>query len=101
MLQTRKEQLVKVMDEHDAKLSAEQNTYTKFLSHCKGHIKNSLDVGQLPDLTKLKHYWKEDFVGNNGLKEKDVKSILFLVKKNSFSFNQFKDIRRGNFEAIK
>lgn len=95
-LNARRKELLKIVNEHDAKLSAEKNLCSRFLMHCKGHIKNA-KTGKLSlDLSKLKRYWRQDYFPGNGLSEKDVDFVLNLVDKDKFTFDQFKVLRRGD-----
>ena len=95
-IRARRSELQKLANEHDAKLSAEKNLCSRFLMHCKGHIKNA-KTGKLSlDLSKLKRYWRQDYFPGNGLSEKDVDFVLNLVDKDKFTFDQFKVLRRGD-----
>lgn len=93
---SRIDELNKLMGEHDVKAAAEKNLYKKFLNHCKGHIKNSMDNGLPLNVKRMCSYWTQDFFSGNGLNERSALKVLDGVKKQSFSFDDFQVLRRGD-----
>jgi len=93
---SRIEELNKLVDEHDVKITAEKNLYDKFLNHCKGHIKNSMDNNLPLNVKRLGLYWNQDYFSGNGLNEKSVLRVIDCVKKQVFSFDDFQSLRRGD-----
>ena len=95
-VQSRIGELERIVSEHDARLIVEKKFYDKFLKHCQGHIKNS-EIGNISlDCNHLCHYWKKEYF-DNSISEVFVKKVLYQVKQEDFSFEQFQRFRRGDF----
>lgn len=89
-------ELEQIISEHDSKRVVEQKFYDKFLKQCLSHIRNS-EIGNISlDYNHLCHYWKKEYF-DNSINEGLVKDILYSVKQNQFSFEQFQKFRRGDF----
>jgi|GEM_PF-5209612 len=90
-------ELDKIIEEHDVKLQAQKAEYMKFINHCKSRIKNSKQMGIAHDFTRIKHFWKKEYFGENGLTDGKVKQILSMVDNEKFSMDHFKELKRGAF----
>jgi len=94
-LNSREEELSKLLDEHDVKLTAEKELFKKFLGYMNNRIKNAESGGVGFDFNQAAHYLKQDFFPKNGLNASMVHDIIRLVKKNDFDFENFKTLRKG------
>jgi len=94
-LKARREQLIGMIDEHDAKLVVEQNVFNKFINHVTNILSNK-DTGYSIDVSRLKSHWKRDYFSNNGrLSDKIVKNVIHKVDVKKFTFDDFQLLRRG------
>lgn len=94
-INSRLTKLKKLIKEHDSKLIVEKNKFNKFMNHCRGILKNSVD-GQIPvDENKICSYWEKDYFQGNGLDKKMVLTVFKLVENDKFDFETFKSIKRG------
>lgn len=89
-------ELDNLIEEHDVKLAIDQKLFDRFLNHCKGRIKNA-ESGQMSiDYRHLLTYWKKDYFPGNGMNEKTTIQIIDKIRKNSFEFEDFKALRKGD-----
>ena len=93
---TRKDELKKLLDKHDARVEAEQHLYYKFVGHVNNCITNSIKGGIGLDLNKLRSHWRSDFFPENGLKTCTVEQVLHLVDGGRFDFDCFEKLRKGD-----
>jgi len=95
ILKARQKDLLKLIDEHDAKITAEHNIYTKFCNHTH-NILNNMDKGYGVEYEQLKAHWKRDFFNNNGnICSKVIKIVLNKMENKKFTFDDFQSLRRG------
>ena len=95
-IKSRKDELKKLLDKHDARVEAEQHLYHKFIGHVNNCITNSIKGGIGLDLNKICSHWKNDFFPENGLKTKTVEQVLHMVDGGRFDFDCFERLRKGD-----
>jgi len=95
-IKSRKDELKKLLDKHDARLEAEQHLYHKFVGHVNNCITNSVQGGIGLDFNKLRSHWRSDFFPENGLKTHTVEQVLHLVDSGHFDFDCFEKLRKGD-----
>lgn len=95
ILKSRRKDIKKLINEHDAKVTAERNTYTKFCNHLN-NILGNVDKGYGVEYDRLKAHWKRDFFTDNGnLCSKMIKIVLNKAEQKKFTFEDFQTLRRG------
>ena len=94
-LSTREEELQKMLQEHDVKLTAEKQLYEKFLGYMNNRIKNAERAGINIDPNQASRYLKQDYFPKNGLNKNCVVEIIRLIQKDNFDFEDFKTLRKG------
>jgi len=93
---SRMKELDKIISEHDGKLLAEKNLFTRFYNSCRNHIRNAEQGNINLNAKRLIGFWKKDFFSCDGMNEKTVMCILNDVKEKEFSFDDFTRLRRGD-----
>jgi len=94
-LKTRRTDILKLINEHDAKVTAERSIYTKFCNHLNNILSNT-DKGYGVEYNQLQTHWKRDFFSNNGsICSKTIKIVLNKADNKKFTFDDFQTLRRG------
>ena len=94
-LKAREQELSKLLQEHDVKMTAEQELYKKFLGYMNNRIKNAESAGIGFDFNQAARFLKQDYFPKNGLNGSVVSEIIRLVKKEKFDFEDFRKLRKG------
>jgi len=93
---SRMKELTKIMSEHDSKLVAEKNLFTRFCNSCLNHLRNAEKGNVSFDFKRVIGFWKKDYFGCDGMNEKIAMQIVRDVEKDCFSFDDFTRLRRGD-----
>lgn len=94
-LKAREQELSKMLQEHDVKMTAEKELYHKFLGYMNNRINNAEDTNIGIDFNQAARFLKQDYFPKNGLSSKSVAEIIRLVKKEKFDFEDFRTLRKG------
>ena len=96
-LNAREDELVKMLGEHDAKMTAERNLYDKFIRYMHNRITVATDPRNTSgiDLRQAASVLKRDYFPKNGFHPELVEDIMDRVHRGCFDFDCFKTLRKG------
>ena len=95
-IKSRKDELKKLLDKHDARVQHEQSLYDKFIRHVHNRITNSKKANIPLNVDQLRVFWRNDFFPENGLKNRTVEQVIDLVDCDKFDFDCFRRLRKGD-----
>lgn len=95
ILEIRASDIEKLIETKDERKNKEVTLFKRFELNVNNRIENMEKTGFATDYEKLSGIWHRDFFPNNHLNMGIVKDIFHRVQTNSFSFDFFQQLRRG------
>ena len=96
LLNDRLGELQKIYDEKEQKQKQEIKLFQRFHTNVSRRIDSMDKMNIAPDYTAIASVWGRDFFPNTEVNVPLVKEIFNRCKCNSFDFDFFKEIRKGN-----
>ena len=99
ILKIRISDIQKLIDTKDKRKNKEITLFKHFQLNVKNRIENMEKTGYATDYEKLSSIWHRDIFPNNHLTMGIVKDIFHRVRNDSFDFDFFQQLRRGEVDG--